>query len=101
VKFWLTIPGKGLRALISGKADERNPATLSGDAIVSRLNGANYRFPFEHLAYDDAGHNIGRPYRVTGDAPQGTPAGNASADEQSWQAILQFLDRHLGRRGGQ
>jgi hypothetical protein len=62
--------------LISGKADERNPATLGGDAIVARLKNANYPYAFEHLAYDDAGHNIGRPYRVTGDMLQGTPSGN-------------------------
>jgi dienelactone hydrolase len=83
--------------LISGKADTQLPATLAGYAIIDRLTGAQYPHAFEHLAYDDAGHAILRPFRPFGDYPQGTPAANAHAEEQSWQAIHQFLASHLNR----
>ena len=71
---------------------------------------AEHLFPFayEHLAYSDAGHGIGRPYTSTMDISHvthpltgrvmslgGTPSGTAKAREDSWRHTLEFLDKHL------
>ena len=83
------------------------------DVGVDHRSPSPHHFPFayEHLAYGDAGHGIGRPYTSTMDvnhvthpltgrvmALGGTPAGTAKAREDSWRHMLEFVDKHLNLR---
>jgi dienelactone hydrolase len=97
--------------LVSGKSDGVWESASMGDAIVSRLKRHQFAFPVEHLSYDHAGHAIGRPYSTTMNLESlrhpltgrimpigGTPEGTAHAREDSWRALLEFLDTNLARR---
>ena len=101
----------GAVLLISGKRDQVWHSTEMSEHVIDRLHRNNFAYAYEHLAYDDAGHGIGRPYTSTMEinravhpltrrviALGGTPAGTAHARDDSWRHILAFLDDHL--RGG-
>ena len=101
----------GAVLLISGRDDDVWPSTEMADRIMSRLRQHRFAHPFVHLAYDHAGHGIGRPFTstlelnsrrhpLTGRIVQmgGTPSGTAKARADSWQKMLAFVDEHL--RGG-
>ena len=101
----------GAVLLISGRADRVWPSTEMSDAMMSRLDSSHFPYPHQHLAYDDAGHGIGRPYFSTMDINHvthpltgrtlslgGTPAGTARARKDSWQRMLAFLDENLRGR---
>jgi len=105
-----TIPVENINGailLISGKDDQLWPSTMLSEVAISRLEENNHPYPFEHLAYDDAGHHIGVPYWPTsGDviihpisganyALGGTPEGNAFANADSWAELLEFLETNL------
>jgi len=98
----------GAVLLISGRDDEVWPSTAMADAIMSRLRRHRFAHPFEHLAYDHAGHGIGRPFTSTMDLNSrrhpltgrlmrmgGTPSGTARARAESWRRMLAFVDEHL------
>ncbi|MGI8583848.1 MAG: acyl-CoA thioester hydrolase/BAAT C-terminal domain-containing protein [Chitinophagaceae bacterium] len=102
---------KGPVVLISGKDDKMWPSYLMAEKVVDRLKNKNFRFPYEHLSYDNAGHNIvgpprkpstnslpvadtsssSRPIRPMG----GTPEGNNLARNDAWAKIIKFLDKSL------
>ena len=95
--------------LISGREDRVWPSTLMADRVVARLRRAGFRHSFEHLAYEGAGHMIGRPYialpeltvsrahAISGNMsmPGGTPEGTVRASEDSWRKVLAFLENSL------
>jgi dienelactone hydrolase len=94
--------------LVSGKDDGVWPSADSAAKIVARLREHQFRFAYESLVYDHAGHGIGRPYVPTTNlngsrSPTsgrivtrgGTPAGTAKAREDSWGKMLTFVDRAL------
>ena len=88
---------------VSGKDDLTWPSTMMADRMMERLRRSHFKYPFKHLAYDEAGHNFagggqgcGIPYLPPEDysnssAKGGTDKGNALAAAQSWQAILDFI----------
>jgi dienelactone hydrolase len=92
---------------ISGRDDKVWPSTMMADRLVERLTEKKYAHEFKHLAYADAGHNFagggqgcGIPYLPAEDysnstARGGTNQGNALAAIDSWNEILQFIDRSL------
>ena len=95
--------------LISGRDDEVWPSTAMADDIVARLRQHHFAHPFVHLAYDRAGHGIGRPFTSTMELNSrrhpltgrivrmgGTPSGTAQARADSWRRMLAFVDEHLG-----
>ncbi|GLV54672.1 acyl-CoA thioesterase [Dictyobacter sp. S3.2.2.5] len=88
---------RGPILILSGQDDQMWPSTLFGEMIDERLTKYQYPYLHQHISYADAGHKIGYPYMPTtidqarGNAYGGTPAGNAYATEQSWQAVLTFL----------
>jgi dienelactone hydrolase len=97
--------------LISGNDDGVWDSTPMSKRIVSRLERNHFPFAAEHLAYEHAGHAIGRPYTSTMNLSGvrhpisgrlmrfgGTPAGTAHAREDSWRHMLSFLDEHLAHR---
>jgi len=98
----------GAILLISGKDDQIWPSTRLSEVAITRLEESNHSYPFEHLAYDDAGHHIGAPYfwPTSGDVLihpisgakysfGGTPEGNALANADSWVKMLEFLESNL------
>ena len=84
--------------LISGRDDQTWPSTYMSEQVVERFRRYSFSHPVTHLAYDDAGHAIGRPHFSTVNARGGTPEGNARARAQSWARMLEFLEAHLRRR---
>ena len=99
---------RGAVLLISGRQDQVWHSTEMADRVMARLRRNQFAFPYEHLAYSDAGHGVGRPYvstmnightihPLTGRVMSlgGTPAGTAKAREDSWRHTLTFLDEHL------
>jgi dienelactone hydrolase len=97
--------------LFSGKDDQLWPSDLSCARIIERLRAHHFAHPVEHHAYDAAGHMMARPFVPTSDVRQvrvhpvskrpimmgGTPDGQARANEQSWAALLTFLETYLRR----
>jgi len=103
----------GAVLLISGTDDGVWASAAMAGSIVARLKQAGFRYVFESLTYEHAGHAISRPYLpttnlngrrhpVSGRIMQlgGTPAGTAKAREDSWQHVLAFVDRHLRALSG-
>lgn len=99
---------RGAVLLISGRGDRVWHSTEMADRMIARLRRNQFAFPYQHLAYNDAGHGIGRPYSSTMDIGHvirpltgrvmslgGTPAGTAKAREDSWRQVLKFLDDNL------
>ena len=100
----------GAVLLISGTDDQIWASDTMSEEIMNRLRRNNFAFPFQHLSYDHAGHDIGRPFTSTMDVNSvrhpltgrmirlgGTPAGTAHARADSWPKVLAFLDENLRR----
>ena len=90
--------------LISGRADSLWPSTAMSEAVVARLRAHNFRFPVEHLAFENAGHAAASP-PVLGQNSAGpdsfvggTEEGNATARAESWRATVCFFRSALGPR---
>jgi dienelactone hydrolase len=93
--------------LVSGEDDAFWPATEFCDLLLDRLEDRSYDHPYDHLAYGDAGHAIGPPYRpVNGRGSLGsegrfrldaggTPEGYARADADAWAHVLEYLEMGL------
>jgi len=95
--------------MFSGKDDQLWPSDVFAARIVERLKGHRFKHPVEHYSYEDAGHQIARPYVPTSDVREvrihpvskrpnmmgGTPEGQARANEQSWERLLTFLNNYL------
>ncbi len=91
--------------LISGRDDQVWPSTEFSEIAMTRLRQNNHPYEYEHLAYENAGHFIGVPYRptrghfaihpVSGErfSVGGTPQGTAHASADSWARVLAFLER--------
>jgi dienelactone hydrolase len=59
---------------------------------VRRLKQARYPYPYQHLAYQSAGHQLAGPPPWNGDlAAGGTREGNERAVDDSWVKSLNFL----------
>lgn len=98
---------RGPVLLISAKDDQLWPSTELSEIAVARLRASKHPFPVEHLSYDDAGHLIMPPYRVTSITAMvhpamkmkvalgGTPAGTARANAESWPRVLSLLEQAL------
>jgi len=91
--------------LISGRSDSLWPSTAMSEAVVARLRAHNFRFPVQHLAFDNAGHVAASPPSL-GHSSQGpdsflggTEEGNAAARAESWRATLCFFRAALGPSG--
>lgn len=86
--------------LISGKEDKLWHSYLMSQLIMARLKKLGHHFADQHLAYDNAGHLIGKAYLPSGSTlgaggrmeTGGTVAGNAHAQKDSWERVLKFLN---------
>jgi len=106
-----TIPVEKIQGpilLISGKDDQLWQPSDFTEIAMNRLAQHNHPYPYEHLAYENAGHWIGVPYwpttgrdlvthPVTGDQYSlgGTAEGDAFASADSWAHLLEFLENNF------
>jgi dienelactone hydrolase len=93
--------------LISGTADRVWPATMLSEIARERLAAHDHTYPYDHLAYEEAGHTLPVPYwpatvdpfphPLTGVIvePGGTRATNAAAGAAAWAEVLAFLEAAL------
>jgi dienelactone hydrolase len=95
--------------MFSGKDDQLWPSDLFAARVVERLKTRGFTHPVEHYSYENAGHQMMRPFVPTSDVRAvrmhpvtkrpnvmgGTPEGQARADEDAWGKLLAFLDRYL------
>jgi dienelactone hydrolase len=90
--------------LISGRDDKMWPSSAMSDAVVARLRAHNFRFPVQHLAFENAGHAAASPPSLGQNSAGpdsfvgGTEEGNATARAESWRATLCFFRGALGPR---
>lgn len=88
--------------LISGQDDKIWPSAEMSKQVMARLDAKGFKPLHVHLSYADAGHVAAVPPsddpRLKGlEALGGTPEGNAKARADSWNEVLAFLERSLGR----
>ena len=95
--------------MFSAKDDQLWPSDIFAARAVERLRANHFKHPVEHYSYEQAGHQLTRPFMPTSDVRQvrihpiskrsimfgGTPEGQARANEDSWQKLLGFLDKYL------
>jgi dienelactone hydrolase len=66
------------------------------EMVVKRLRDHNFAFPYEHIAYDDAGHMIAwKRTDVPATRRGGTEQGNRVAQDDAERRMLEFFGRHL------
>jgi len=90
--------------LVSGTDDRVWPSTLLSEMVIDRLGANDHPFPYEHLRYEGAGHQIGAP--GADETPFGREFGpfvlggstetNRAASVDSWPRVLDTLRRGLG-----
>lgn len=97
--------------VISGTEDRMWDASAHAEAIIARLEAADYSRRFEHIDCEGAGHAIRHPYvPVHGResvevfprlkwAFGGSAEGYAEADTDAWNHVLEFLDEGLRSDG--
>ncbi len=106
-----TIPVENIQCpvlLISAEDDKMWPSTLLSNMVMERLDQKQSTIVRKHLKFPGAGHGVQNPYGPS--APGGiyyhpkaqswhtvggTVEGNARANEQAWQGVLDFLHRTL------
>jgi dienelactone hydrolase len=81
--------------LLSGREDTLWPSTWLSDRVVERLAAKGFVHPYEHVAYESAGHLISsiRDDDVT--FRGGTQEGNRRAQVDGQRRFLEFFTRHL------
>jgi fermentation-respiration switch protein FrsA (DUF1100 family) len=91
--------------LLSASDDGAWPSSLYTAMVADKLAEIGHPYPVQRLDFADAGHSILFPYvptsqlsyrhPVSGHASSvgGTPAANARANLQSWQAAQHFLEQ--------
>ena len=89
--------------VISGTDDQVWPSTRLSEMVIERLEAHDHPFPYEHLRYEGAGHMISMP-RSGQETPQarrfklgGTEEADEYASKDSWQKVLGFLKKYLGK----
>ena len=95
--------------MFSGKDDQLWPSDVFCARVVERLEAHRFKHPIEHYSYENAGHQIARPFVPTSDVRQvrvhpvsgrpnmfgGTPEGQNHANDQAWEKLLVFLGKYL------
>ncbi len=72
--------------LLSGRDDTLWPSSEMGDMICNRLKEKAFKYKYEHVKYDDAGHTLNEYYMLGG-----TLEGNKAARIDSTQRMFEFL----------
>jgi dienelactone hydrolase len=106
-----TIAVEGIRGpvqLVSGGDDQMWPSAELADIAYRRLQSCRHPYPFRHLRFEKAGHQILVPHGArtvlvdrVGDyvlSQGGTPKENAEAGAEAWRDLLRFLEESVERR---
>jgi dienelactone hydrolase len=110
-----TIPVEHIRCpllIISGDDDKMWPSSVAGNSIIERLDTKGSTIIKKHVHYPHAGHNFllrSFPYGPSLDVPAligagrwcwlgGTTEGNAHANKEAWQEMLNFLRTTIGNK---
>jgi uncharacterized protein len=72
--------------LLSGRDDRLWPSPAMADAICERLKSKSFKYEFENVKYDAAGHNLNARFNLGG-----TPDGNRKATIDASRRMLEFL----------
>lgn len=93
---------KGPILLIAGKQDCMWPSYKSCRFIEHRLDSLDFAYPVESLYYEHAGHKVIAPdllptidYDLEGTKFGGTDSGNANAQIDAWNKMMQFLETYF------
>lgn len=78
--------------LISATADPIWPSATMADLIIKRLQRRQHPFEAEHLCLQNVGHALGIPYLPYLPIGATEVANMATAAEQVWRAVKQFMD---------
>ena len=79
---------KGPILLFSAADDRMWPSVEMSDMIMRTLRDQGFRYPFEHISYDHAGHTMTEYYMMGG-----TEEGNRKARIDSTERMLLFLNK--------
>ena len=79
---------KGPVLLFSAADDRMWPSAEMSDMIMRTLRDQEFRYPFEHISYDHAGHTMTEYYMMGG-----TEEGNRKARIDSNERMLLFLNK--------
>jgi dienelactone hydrolase len=79
---------KGPVLLFSAADDRMWPSVEMSDMIMRTLRDQEFRYPFEHISYDHAGHTMTEYYMMGG-----TEEGNRKARIDSTERMLLFLKK--------
>jgi dienelactone hydrolase len=111
-----TIPVEKTRGpilLVSATDDQMWPSSELADIAMRRLEAHRHPYPFRHLKYEGAGHQIYVPggprtvqtlrLRVEGVSGYllsmgGTPKADAAAGDNAWRSLLEFLEAGIKAR---
>ncbi len=74
--------------LLSGEDDTVWPSPQMGEAIISRLKEYDFQYDFNHIIYEDAGHDL-----TENNVMGGTKEGNKNARVDSNLQIFDFLEK--------
>ncbi len=80
---------------LTGKADTLWPATRMADMAIERLRTSHFPFPVEHIAYDNAGHEISREQAHPSTKRGGTVEGNGKAQHDAQKRMVTFFQTSL------
>jgi dienelactone hydrolase len=107
------IPVENIRGpllLISGDDDGFWPSSDYCAEIEADLTARGHKWPVEHVLNQGAGHAIGFPFVPTTVIARlhpvakvlisggGSPAGNAQANQHSWERVLAFLEQAVAAK---
>ena len=86
---------KGPILLLTGREDNLWPSTAFADMVTARLKANAFAYPFEHVAYPDAGHLISNIRKEDVSRRGGSEQGNRDAQVDAQRRMIEFLDRSL------
>ena len=89
--------------LISGTEDAIWPSSMMCEQAVERLKKHQFTFPFQHFAYEGAGHLLAGPSRLAPERSSsargmrlgGTENANVAARDDAWSMARDFFDEYL------
>lgn len=74
------------------------PSSRFGQMVSTRLQHFDHPWPVLQRDFPLAGHSILLPYIPTTYTDDGQPEANAQANEQSWEAVVEFLHNAVAQR---
>eukprot|EP01104_Vermistella_antarctica_P014282 TRINITY_DN4462_c0_g1_i2.p1 TRINITY_DN4462_c0_g1~~TRINITY_DN4462_c0_g1_i2.p1 ORF type:complete len:613 (+),score=73.74 TRINITY_DN4462_c0_g1_i2:241-2079(+) len=93
---------------ISGVDDKNWPAPAFSEMAMERLRACAFKYSYEHVSYQGAGHLVEPPFAPTCQHSWhpfggvmlwgGRPYETNQCQERSWPRILEFLQKHLPPR---